>query len=123
MSRQAAHISDLGRTIRVERQRAELTQSELARKAGIAPNHLSRLESGEKIDPRFATMIRLAKVLGVSLDTFANGIARRISSRKSTDANAAQIRTDLDDAKLAISAVDRQLRRLLKSLARVARKS
>lgn len=58
----------LGELLRRAREDAGLTQSALARRASMAPNHLVRLESGEKTTPRFETVARLATELGVSLD-------------------------------------------------------
>jgi transcriptional regulator with XRE-family HTH domain len=49
----------------------DLTQAALAREVGITPNHLNRLESGEKLLPRFDTLARLAARLGLSLDVMA----------------------------------------------------
>jgi transcriptional regulator with XRE-family HTH domain len=115
MSRQSSPIADLGRSIRAERRRAGLTQAELARKAGIAPNHLSRLESGEKIDPRFATVASLAAALGISLDTLAKGLGRR----GSMPGSAVQVRKDVVSLQLAVSDANRHLSRLLMSLARM----
>ena len=56
---------------RAARERVGVTQSALAAEAGIAPNHLSRLESGAKETPRFDTVARVAAALGLSLDAIA----------------------------------------------------
>ena len=50
--------------LRFWREQAALTQAELAAKAGITQTHLSRIERGE-IQPRPATIRRLAEALGV----------------------------------------------------------
>ena len=60
--------SRLGVTLRHARERLNLTQAVLADRVGIAPNHLLRLETGEKSNPRFETIARLAAELGLSLD-------------------------------------------------------
>jgi transcriptional regulator with XRE-family HTH domain len=117
MSRQRSPTSELGRFIRTERRKAGLTQTELARKAGIAPNHLSRLESGEKIDPRFATVASLAAALGVSLHTLAIRPRRRGSTSNSASAGTAHLREVVRNLQLAVSAAERQLKRILNSLA------
>ncbi len=61
----------LGAILRSARERAKLSQNELAGKVGLAPSHIVRLESGEKGAPRFDTVARLAIALGLSLDEVA----------------------------------------------------
>ena len=119
MSRQFSPTAALGRSIRAERRRAGLTQAELARKASIAPNHLSRLESGEKIDPRFTTIAKLAAALDVSLDALAHEGGSEGPIPKSTAA-AMRLRDVVRTARLAVSAADGELKRALDALARVA---
>lgn len=58
----------LGPILREAREEANLTQSELAARAGLAPNHVARLEASKKMSPRFDTVARLAAELGLSLD-------------------------------------------------------
>ncbi|MDX2225370.1 MAG: helix-turn-helix transcriptional regulator [Rhodospirillaceae bacterium] len=53
--------------IRVFREWRGLTQSELAKKAGVGKSMLSQIENGSK-DPSLATARRLAECLGVTLD-------------------------------------------------------
>lgn len=57
---------DLGSKIRRLRQKKNLSQSELAQKAGVAQSTLSYLESGKKM-PQFDTLSALCKGLGVSV--------------------------------------------------------
>ena len=52
------------------RQQHGLTVYELAKRSGILQTTIARIESGEN-QPRFATMVALARALHVSLDTFA----------------------------------------------------
>src|SRR5712691_11364922 len=51
-------------TIRSLREKAEMTQTELAEKAGLYQSHISRLEEG-KHSPSRATLEKIAKALGV----------------------------------------------------------
>lgn len=44
-----------------------LTQPEVARRAGITDEYVSMLESGVRRNPSLAVLIRIAKVLGVSV--------------------------------------------------------
>ena len=58
----------LGSTIRKLRERAGLTQDELATKAGISQPYLSQLEAGSVKRPAVQVVHRLAKALGVTIE-------------------------------------------------------
>ncbi len=47
------------------RDRAELTQEQLARKAGVTEAYVSMIESGTRKNPSLPVLKRLAKALGV----------------------------------------------------------
>jgi transcriptional regulator with XRE-family HTH domain len=49
------------------RKQRDLTQEQLARRAGITQGHLSQLEAGGRLNPGAATLKRLARALDVSL--------------------------------------------------------
>lgn len=55
-----------GECARRLRERREMTIGELAERAGVPREILSRFENG-KTDPRLSTLIRLTDVLGVSI--------------------------------------------------------
>lgn len=57
-------LADLGANLRELRKRSELTQEELAARAGLQPGEISRIEHGKR-DPRVSTLLRLAKALKV----------------------------------------------------------
>lgn len=67
----------IGEILRHAREQAGLTQAALAARVGLAPNHLVRLETGEKAQPRFETVARLAAELGFSLDDLAARLGYR----------------------------------------------
>jgi transcriptional regulator with XRE-family HTH domain len=72
----------LGERILILRRRLRLTQQELARRAGLNPNTIARLEQGVLHDLRGQTLARLAEVLGTSTDyllgrTDESGVDRR----------------------------------------------
>ena len=50
------------------RNKAGITQVELARKIGITPAYLSDLEKGKKKNPSVSVMIRLAEALNVTVN-------------------------------------------------------
>lgn len=56
----------LGRRLRYLRAQSGLTQFELGRKASMDRAYISRLERGRSL-PRFASLVRLASSLGVSV--------------------------------------------------------
>jgi transcriptional regulator with XRE-family HTH domain len=58
----------VGRLVRVARLRSGLTQSEVARRSGLSPEYLSRLEAG-KFSPTIETLQRIGAALGVSIFT------------------------------------------------------
>lgn len=49
------------------RERNDMSQLELAKKAGVAQGYISALEAGEKNNPGMAVLRRLAKALGVNV--------------------------------------------------------
>ena len=55
----------IGDTVRRERMKKAMRQDELARKAGITPTTLSRIERNES-EPHVSTIRKLAEVLEVS---------------------------------------------------------
>lgn len=66
--------TSLGPILREARLRAGLKRADLARRVGIDPGYLMRIESG-KHDPPFSTVVRLAAAVGASLDLIASGVA------------------------------------------------
>lgn len=58
----------LGARVRVVRQRAGLSQAQLAERAGVANETISRLERGS-FEPSLSTLIAVADVLEVDLDS------------------------------------------------------
>lgn len=60
-------ISDLGACLRALRRRADLSQRELAQRAGIPPSTVSRLESGDVLNPRLQTLRRIAEAADCEL--------------------------------------------------------
>jgi transcriptional regulator with XRE-family HTH domain len=55
----------LGAVVRRLRRQQELTQEQLARRAGLNQGHLSQIESGARANPGVLIVKRLARVLGV----------------------------------------------------------
>jgi transcriptional regulator with XRE-family HTH domain len=55
---------DIGKKIKALREKKNLTQAEVAEKAGIHPNYYARVERGE-VDARTNIIQKIAKALGV----------------------------------------------------------
>jgi transcriptional regulator with XRE-family HTH domain len=61
--------------VRALRERRKLSLNELARRSGIAPSVLSRVETGERDDLRLSTAVRLCRALEISLDQLAGSVS------------------------------------------------
>jgi transcriptional regulator with XRE-family HTH domain len=59
-------LNGLGRQIRVLRQQRNLTQAELAERAGIGPKYVGEIERG-RTNPTMRLVWRLSKALGVEV--------------------------------------------------------
>lgn len=66
---------DVGDALRSLRRQRDLSQRELARRAGVPASTLARLESGQTTDPRLRTLERLARAAGGSVQIVAHGTA------------------------------------------------
>lgn len=57
----------IGKRIKIERIKADLTQEKLAEMSGVSPTHMSNIETGTT-RVSLTTMVAIAKALGVTLD-------------------------------------------------------
>jgi DNA-binding XRE family transcriptional regulator len=69
----------LGERIKIQRERAGLSQQQLATLAGLSVSMVSQLEQGKKPDPRLSTVLAIADALDVSIIDIVTGAA---SARK-----------------------------------------
>lgn len=67
-SSERSTLRRIGRNIRAERARREMTQEGLARAAGLGPAQIARMERGE-MDSGITKYLRIAQALGVDLPT------------------------------------------------------
>lgn len=67
-----AAVRRLGRTVRTLRGEAGLTQEEAAARAALDPKHWQDLEAG-RTNPTVATLVAVAKALGVTLPDLFDG--------------------------------------------------
>jgi predicted RNase H-like HicB family nuclease/DNA-binding Xre family transcriptional regulator len=68
-------LEHVGGTIRHYRRRMGMTQEELARRAGLAPTSIVRLESGEVRAPRLSTLESLAVALQIPVAELVQCVA------------------------------------------------
>lgn len=66
---ETAALERLGKRIRARRKAKGWSVLELAQRAGVSFEHLHTLERGGKHKPRDYTLRRIAKALGVSVET------------------------------------------------------
>lgn len=59
-----------GAAIRAIREPLGIPQGELAKRAGISPSHMNKIEKGVEA-PKIETAARIAQALGVALDAIA----------------------------------------------------
>lgn len=64
----------IGEIIRLRREKAGLSQDDLAARVGVAKTKISEIENGHS-DPRLSTLQRYAKALGVSVSTLLRGLS------------------------------------------------
>jgi transcriptional regulator with XRE-family HTH domain len=57
-------VVKIGTQLRAARERALLTQEELASRAEVQPLTISRIET-DKVEPRYSTIRKVAKALGI----------------------------------------------------------
>ena len=105
--------------LKAARERAGMSQSDLARTAGISPNMISRLEAGERQAPTFATVAKLASALGVSLDAVA---AATGTAGRALDHDPPAI-AELHALRRTIATADQQVEHLLSRAAKPLRSS
>ena len=63
----AGELGDIGTRLREERERARISQRELARRLGVSPSLISQIESGQS-KPSVSSLYAIVTELGVSLD-------------------------------------------------------
>jgi DNA-binding XRE family transcriptional regulator len=65
-------MGTLGQAIKKARIDRRMPQKELRERVGVSQKQMSAIEL-DKADPRWSTVVKIAKALGVSLETFTNG--------------------------------------------------
>ncbi len=71
-------LSDLALMLRNARQEAGLSQTELARRAGVARTTVARMENLAKADMSVSVLVRLLEAAGYDLKTIKLGHTRTV---------------------------------------------
>ncbi len=93
-----AKTKPIGAVLREARLEAGLSTRDLERLTGVANGAISQLESGARKSPAFATIFRLAKALGISMDEIAARIEGRSGKAGGSDAAVPKALTALSKA-------------------------
>lgn len=109
-------LADLAKRVAAARQRAGLTQAQLAEASGVTDETISRIERG-RYEPAVSTLFRMADALEISLDHLAGeperkgGGAARGRARLSPVVRRLRARIDLltPDAQRALLAIAERL--------------
>ncbi len=81
-------LTVIGNRIKAARERAHLTQEQLAEMVGLSPTHLSVIERGVKT-PKLDTFVRIANALGVSVDALLLDVMDHASESITSEISAA----------------------------------
>lgn len=101
-----AKSKPIGAVLREARLEAGLSTRDLERLTGVANGAISQLESGARRSPAFATVLTLAKALGISMDEIAARVEGRVGKAGGSDAAVpralnALAKAEADHARLA----------------------
>ncbi len=97
-------LTVIGNRIKAARERAHLTQEQLAEMVGLSPTHLSVIERGVKT-PKLDTFVRIANALGVSADALLQDAVEHASDSVPTEISAAVGRLPQKDQIRILNAV------------------
>ena len=87
----AGELGDIGTRLREERERARISQRELARRLGVSASLISQIESGQS-KPSVSTLYAIVTELGVSLDHVFQVHAVEMSMAAAVGAGAPALR-------------------------------
>jgi transcriptional regulator with XRE-family HTH domain len=82
----AGELGDIGSKLREERERAHISQRELARRLGVSASLISQIESGQS-KPSVSTLYAIVTELGVSLDHVFQFHAHETAAVRETSAD------------------------------------
>ena len=101
---------NIGEAIRTARVRLKLTQEDAASRAQMSPPAFNRLELGRG-DPRWSTVVRVARGLGLTLDELAAGSTDRAALLQPA-VSVADMRADLRAVKRVLATASARVEQL-----------
>ncbi len=89
-------LKAVGRRIKAARERAGLTQEDLAERANLSTTHISCIERGVK-PPKLDTFVVIANALNVSSDVLLQDVVGAVNSENASDIQLALNSLSNDD--------------------------
>lgn len=77
-------LKAVGRRIKAAREKAGLTQEDLAAKANLSTTHISCIERGVK-PPKLDTFVTIANAIGISSDVLLQDVLDQVGANDKTD--------------------------------------
>lgn len=77
-------LKAVGRRIKVAREKAGLTQEDLAAKANLSTTHISCIERGVK-PPKLDTFVTIANAIGISSDILLQDVLDQVGASERSD--------------------------------------
>lgn len=77
-------LKAVGRRIKVAREKAGLTQEDLAAKANLSTTHISCIERGVK-PPKLDTFVTIANAIGISSDILLQDVLNQVGANERSD--------------------------------------
>ena len=77
-------LKAVGRRIKAAREKAGLTQEDLAAKANLSTTHISCIERGVK-PPKLDTFVTIANAIGISSDILLQDVLDQVGANDKTD--------------------------------------
>lgn len=77
-------LKAVGRRIKVAREKAGLTQEDLAAKANLSTTHISCIERGVK-PPKLDTFVTIANAIGISSDILLQDVLDQVGANDRSD--------------------------------------
>ncbi len=114
--------------IKYYREKNNMTKSELARKIGVSPSYITKLENGEKVNPSLELQLKICKALNCSISDLTNNkyfigqyilemILNAGFSIEQISKKTNIPKSELENIRIGNDHIDKNRRKLIKSIA------